>query len=205
MTAHPPCELISWGQVNRLCRKLARSIRSSGVAPDLIVAIGRGGYVPARILADLLGLMDLVGIRVEHYHGAQAAPMAIIRQALCLNIDDRRILLLDDVSDTGDTFDVALRHLQESGNPETMHTAAVHHKIVSHFEPNFYAHKIVNWRWIIYPWALVEDLTEFARDMRPVPSDVVTLGRRLLQERGIKTKRETLEDVLALLAAERDS
>jgi hypoxanthine phosphoribosyltransferase len=195
-------ELISWGQINGLCRTLVNKIRASGFAPDRIVAIGRGGYAPARIIADLMGLMDLVGIRVEHYQGTRMAPMAIVRQPLALSITGKRILLLDDVSDTGDTFDVALRHLQESGKPTKVHTAALHHKIVSRFEPDFYARKIIKWRWIIYPWAVVEDLTALAREMQPVPSDPVDLGRRLLQERGIKAKRNTLEDVLALLESE---
>lgn len=201
MIEYPPCELISWGQVKGLCRKLVLNIRAAGVAPDLIVAIGRGGYAPGRILADLMGLMDLVGIRVEHYRAAHKEPVATIRQPLAMEVTGRRILLMDDVSDTGDTFEVALRHLLEHGEPARIHTAALHHKIVSRVEPDFYARKIVKWRWLIYPWAVVEDLTAFAREMQPIPDDSQTLGRRLELERGIRTNAETLGDVLALLAA----
>ena len=168
----------------------------------MIVAIGRGGYVPGRILADQLGLMDLVALRVEHYHGAQKGPVARIRQPLSMGISGRRILLLDDVSDTGDTFDVALEHLRGLGMAERIHTAAIHHKIVSRIEPDFYARKIVKWRWIIYPWAVLEDLSAFALEMEPVPGDPETLGRRLWRERGLRVKRSVLEDVLALLAAQ---
>lgn len=42
------CELISWPEVQRLCLPLAKQIKSSGFNPDLVVAIGRGGYVPLR-------------------------------------------------------------------------------------------------------------------------------------------------------------
>ena len=202
MSGYPRCELISWGQVNALCRKLAQNIRSTGIAPDLIIAIGRGGYAPGRILADLLGLMELVGIRVEHYRAAHKEPLAIIRQPLTMEVTGRRVLLIDDVSDTGDTFELALKHLRTHGQPTQIHTAALHHKIASRVEPDFYANKIVKWRWLIYPWAVVEDLTAFAREMQPIPNDPQTLGRRLMLERGIRAKRETLDDVLALIAAE---
>ena len=183
-----------------MCRRLAGRIRDSGVAPDLIVAIGRGGYVPGRILADLLGLMDLVGIRIEHYRGAHRGPAARIRQPLAIDISGRRILLVDDVSDTGDTFELALEHLAEQGAPASVHTAAMHHKIVSRIEPDFYARKIVKWRWIIYPWAVTEDLAAFAQDMQPTPSSAAELRRRL-EERGVRTGQAVLEDVLRLLGA----
>ena len=202
MSSHPPCELISWGQIYGLCRKLSYKIRASGFTPDMIVAIGRGGYIPGRILADLLGLMDLVGIRIEHYHGARKGAAARIRQPLSIGIGGRRILLLDDVSDTGETFEVALEHLRENGAAEQMHTAAIHHKIVSRIEPDFYARKIVKWRWIIYPWAVLEDLSAFAWEMEPIPTDPETLRHLLWSERALKVKRATLEDVLALMAAQ---
>lgn len=181
---------------------LAHKIRASGFAPDLIVAIGRGGFVPGRLLADLLGLMDLAGIRIEHYHGARKGAVARMRQPLSLNIDGRRILLVDDVSDTGETFEVALEHLRENGAARQIFTAAIHHKISSRIEPDFYAHKIVKWRWIVYPWAVLEDLSAFAHEFEPKPEDPETLGRLLWSERGLKVKRATLEDVLALMAAQ---
>ena len=46
------CELISWKQVRILSRRLVALIRASAYEPDMIVAIGRGGYVPARLLSD---------------------------------------------------------------------------------------------------------------------------------------------------------
>jgi hypoxanthine phosphoribosyltransferase len=201
MGAYPRCELVSWHQVHTLSRILARRIRHSGFLPDMILAIGRGGYVPGRILADLLGLMELAGIRVEHYHGARKAPQTLIRQPLCVDIEGRRILLVDDVSDTGDTFEVAFAHLRERGNPLDLRTATLHHKLVSRVRPDYFARSIRKWRWLIYPWAVTEDLTAFARDMRPQPGSAQELGQRLWEERGIKAGPEILHDVLALLAS----
>ena len=41
-----PCRLITWEEAYQLSRRLSRLIKSSGFRPDLIIAIGRGGYVP---------------------------------------------------------------------------------------------------------------------------------------------------------------
>jgi len=73
-----PCELITWEGFYKLSRMLAFLIRQSGFRPDLIVAIGRGGYMPARILSDYLGLMDLASMRILHYRGAHKEPQAKI-------------------------------------------------------------------------------------------------------------------------------
>ena len=66
------CDLISWDEVHGLARNLAFSIHEAGFRPDLLVAIGRGGYVPGRLLADYLHMKNLTSCRVAHYGaGAQ--------------------------------------------------------------------------------------------------------------------------------------
>ena len=64
-----------------------------------------------------------------------------------------QVLLVDDVTDTGDTLRLAIEHMQ-SHNPAQLKVAVLQHKQVSPLEPDFYAQKIVAWRWVIYPWAL---------------------------------------------------
>jgi len=54
------------GSGRRLTRQLARMIDIAWFRPDIIVAIGRGGYLAARILSDYLGVFDLTGIKEQH-------------------------------------------------------------------------------------------------------------------------------------------
>ncbi len=61
------CELVSWEQFRALARQLALRVQSSGFRPDMIVAIGRGGYMPARLLSDYLDIYSLSGFKIEHY------------------------------------------------------------------------------------------------------------------------------------------
>jgi hypoxanthine phosphoribosyltransferase len=194
-----PCELISWEQCYGMCRDLAATIRAQRLQFDLLVAIGRGGYMPGRILSDLLGSMNLTSFKIEHYLGAQKSSQAIVRYGLNADVDGRRILLIDDVSDSGDTFKVAMQHIQSLGAPRAVTTAVLHHKVVSRYEPDLYAEKITQWRWLIYPWAVIEDLSTFINglDIRQAPRDVI--AERILLAHGIRVSDEQIKDALAIM------
>ena len=132
------CELVSWEQFRTLARQLALLVRSSGFKPDMIVAIGRGGHMPARLLSDYLDIYNLSGFKIEHYRRAQKQAQARVRYPLSANVEGLKLLLVDDVSDGGDTFEVAVSHLHERGPPAEIRTAVLHHKAVSSFVPDFY-------------------------------------------------------------------
>jgi hypoxanthine phosphoribosyltransferase len=163
----------------------------------MLIAIGRGGYVPARILADYLGLMALTGIKVEHYQGAQKQPVACVKYPLNITVTGCRVLVIDDVSDTGDTFAVTLEHIS-AFNPAAMRTAALHHKTVSSYRPDYFAEEIKTWRWLIYPWAVIEDISGFIERMEPRPQTVEAAANRLSQDYGLQVPLQTLEDVFQL-------
>lgn len=193
------CELITWNSVHALGRKLARKIVDSGYRPDVIVAIGRGGCVPGRILSDFLDQMDLTSFKIEHYQGLHKAKQARVRYPLATRVDERRVLLVDDVADSGETFAVALDHLKDCGPPAELRTAVLHYKTVSSHVPDYYAKKIINWRWIIYPWAIAEDVGSFIRAMDPRPASPEEAAQRLAAEHGIRLPRALLSDLLAVV------
>ena len=70
------------------------------------------------------------------------------------------------------TFGLAMEHLWDRGAAE-VRTAALHHKVVSSFVPDYYARKVIKWRWIIYPWAIMESLSERIGAMELRPSNTV--------------------------------
>lgn len=193
------CELVSWSRFHTLARRLTHLIRASGFRPDTIVAIGRGGYMPARILSDFLEVLDLTSFKIEHYHATRKDRQAIVRYPLNADLRGRRVLLVDDVTDSGDTFAVALDHLAACGPPAVVRSAVLHHKVVSPYVPDYYAQKVVKWRWIIYPWAVAEDVGSFIRAMTPRPADATEIGHRLAAEHGIRLPPRLLQDILATL------
>lgn len=197
--ATPPLqrELVSWDAVHDLARKLARQIAESGYRPDIIVAIGRGGWVPGRILSDFIGQMDLTSFKIEHYRSARRIKVAQVRYPLAADVRGRRVLLVDDVADSGETFAVALAHLKRRGAPAELRTAVLHYKTVSAFVPDYYAQKVIKWRWIIYPWAIAEDVGSLIRAMEPRPAGVDAVAQRLVAEHGLRLPRKILRDLLA--------
>jgi hypoxanthine phosphoribosyltransferase len=159
------CQLITWGGALRMSRSLANMIHKSGYKPDIIVAIGRGGYVPARIVCDYLLFRDLTSIRIEHWGvAATLEKEAHVKFGLSTDISGLKVLLVDDITDTGDTFEAALDYLNKH-NPASVKTAVLQHKTCSVYTPDFFVHRIIKWRWIIYPWAAFEDLSGFIKQV----------------------------------------
>ncbi len=194
------CEILSWGSIVRDTRRLSRIIRDSGYSPELIVAIGRGGYVPARILCDYLLIHDLASIKVEHWGtGAVRREKAVVKFPLCAQIRNKKVLLVDDVTDTGDTLRVALRHLARF-RPRDVRTAVLIHKTCSVTAPDYFLRKIVKWRWVIFPWHLMEDLTGFIQKLKAEGiSRENDLRRRLKQRYAIDVPMNTIREVLSII------
>lgn len=199
------CEVITWRRFAGLARRLAIKIQSAGYQPDLIIAIARGGYAPARVLADYLGVMNVASIKVEHYRGTRKVAKAYVRHPLPDNVRGRRVLIVDDVSDTGDTFEVAVPHIREHLPDAEIRTAVLLHKATCPDLPDFHARKVIKWRWIIFPWAIMEDLSAFlAAAGRPIPN-AEEFARLLHEKHKLRLPRQPLEDALALALAGKTS
>lgn len=190
------CELISWHKTYGLARGVAAQIRAAAFRPDLIVAIARGGYIPARLLCDLLDVYELTSIRITHYRaGANQQTQAALASPLAVGIRDKHVLLVDDVSDSGDTLQVAIAHLQ-GFHPAQVKVAVLHHKTVSPIVPDFYGQRVVTWRWIIYPWAMVEDIRGLLQRLPEPPRDRQSAAQVLQQAYGLRVPPGALDEAL---------
>jgi hypoxanthine phosphoribosyltransferase len=193
------CELISWAMVQQMCQRLAGLVRASDYNPDIVIAIGRGGYVPARLVCDYLDIMALTSIRIEHYlSGSDRQEQTIIRYPLCTDIRNRNVLLVDDVNDSGETLAVATQYLQGL-EPREIRTAVMQHKNSSNFAVDYCARKVIKWRWLIYPWAVNEDISGFLRRLSPVPQSLQAAQQLLAGQFGIKISTRRLRDVYAFM------
>lgn len=198
------CDLLSFNDVIKLSKILSRKIKASGYLPDLIIAIGRGGYVPGRLICDFLLFSDLTSMKIEHYtRAADMQPEAKIRFPISVDISGRKVLIVDDVTDTGETLTLAVDYVQSLG-PAEVRTAVLQHKTCSPFVPDFYAQKITRWRWIIYPWARYEDLAGFAEKIiRNRTLDVSQILSEFKSRYELDIKEAELQEILSDLA-ERD-
>lgn len=198
MTRLPPCTFVSWRAVDRLSRELARMIRASGYRPDIVVAIGRGGYVPARLVCDFLHIERMTGIKVEHYVATRKQDEVTIRYPLNADIGGLDVLLVDDVNDSGDTLEAVVRYLR-SFSPREVRTGVLHEKAVTRFPADLVAKRIRTWRWYVYPWAVIEDVTSFVRALEPPAGSAEAARRRLWEEHRIRVTPRAMEDTLEFM------
>jgi len=87
---------------------LASEIRLSGYNPQVIVGVSRGGWPPARVMSDLLENPNLANMRVEFYKNiGVTAKRPKISQPVTSEVSGKRVLVVDDVSDSGHSLRVA--------------------------------------------------------------------------------------------------
>ena len=147
-------EVPSWNQIHKMLINQKEKIRSENFTPDTIIAITRGGWIPARILSDLLEVYDLTTIRVEFYLGlSKTRKKPILTQKLSKQIASKKILLVDDVADSGKSLQIAKNHILQK-DPRAVKIATLYKKPQSKVEPNYYE-KIAK-HWIIFPWDIRE-------------------------------------------------
>jgi uncharacterized protein len=183
-------------EVVERCDRLARAVLDAGFVPDTVVAVARGGFMPARFLCDFLEIRKLCSIRVQHYAaGAHSSGEARVTIPLSADIAGARVLLVDDVNDSGETLAVAGPYL-ESFSPAAVRTAVLHEKSSTRHLADFRAEEIRQWHWLLYPWAMVEDVGQFIRDMHPAPRSVAEIRQRLLEQYGFVPSPAQLDRVL---------
>ncbi len=163
MTVELKCKLVSWNEVVEMCKKLAAKIEADGYIPQTMVGLARSGFVPSRLLSDLLGVTDLVALKVEHWLDTtgEHREEASIPYKIPLPIEGKRVLVVDDIVDTGKSMNLSVQYLRRF-KPAMLKTAVMQYITSSEHVPDYYAVKVEDWTWFVYPWNLYEDLGNLA-------------------------------------------
>ena len=186
MIANIDYEVPTWNQIYEMLLCQAQKIKTQNYRPDLIVAIARGGVVPARILSDLLETPNLNFIQIEFYTNINLTLQEpILKQTLTTNVTDKKTLLIDDIADTGKSLKLAKTHLQQQEAIE-IKTATLYQKIQSLTTPDFYEKQTVNW--VVFPWDIKETLRKII--LRP-------FSKRILNQEIAKLVKAGLPKQLA--------
>jgi hypothetical protein len=116
---------ISWEKFGELCRVLA--LGAARYQPEAVVGIARGGWLPATVLACMLRC-DLYPMRLSRRErGRVVHDTPLILLPPPAQVAGRRVLLLDDIADTGVTLSLGLRTLKRAGVAEVRTAALVAH------------------------------------------------------------------------------
>lgn len=185
MTDLPTCRLAGWADLDAWTRLLAEKVRAAGRLPDAIVGLTRGGWVPARLMADHLGVKRLLALQTAHW-GVTATRdgHAALTEKLSGSVEGAKVLVVDDITDTGESLALAVEHIQTSGRPSRLETATCLHITHSKFVPTYFAEEVPSdrWVWVVFPWTYWEDLRALAQKALPEGKDPAGVARVLREK-----------------------
>lgn len=144
----------AWDEINDLAFKIAKQILAAGKKFDRIVTLAKGGWPMTRSLVDFLSVDKVVSLGIKFYSGInQRFSQPEIYQDFPVKLTGEKILLFDDVTDTGNSFQFTQTHLQKN-NVQSITTASLFYKPHSVFKPDYYGFETS--AWIIFPYEVVE-------------------------------------------------
>jgi hypothetical protein len=177
-------EVPTWDQIYEMLLNLVEKIRKNGFKPDIIVGVSRGGWPPARVLSDLMGNPNLANVRAEFYLGvAETKEEPVLTQPVSMKVAGKKVLVVDEVADTGKTLKLVKEHIIEKGATEVK-IATVYFKPWSIVKPDYYEKETSCW--IVFPWEIKETVRKIVK----------TCG-----EKGKSIERETAKLVKAGISA----
>jgi xanthine phosphoribosyltransferase len=139
---------VSWDQFHRDARALAWRLSAAGPF-DALVAITRGGLVPAAIVSRELELRVIETVCIASYHDYKTQGGLQVLKTIAEQVsrsDGARILVIDDLVDTGATAKVVREMLPKA------HFATVYAKPLGRPLVDTFITEVSQDTWIYFPW-----------------------------------------------------
>lgn len=136
---------VSWNEIHVLSKTLSSHLRQSGQKWDRLIAVTRGGMVPACLVARELDIRVIDTASVKSYDHQTQSEARVLKMPESIGTG-KNCLIVDDLSDTGNTFK-ALRTLL----PEATY-ACLYVKPAGKPFTDFYAQDTTQDTWIYLPW-----------------------------------------------------
>lgn len=175
----------TWNDITLLTLRLARKIVEAQSVPDILVGILRGGWIVARLLSDYLSVNSVEAVGVKFYKGVgERYEKPVITHPLTANINEKKVLIVDDVADSGKTLQITIELLQLYG-PKEIKTASIYVKPTTIVIPDFYVAETD--AWIIFPWEYAEVL------------------RNIVKSKGLSLTADSLNRVVSEIGLERNA
>jgi hypoxanthine phosphoribosyltransferase len=179
MNPEPEFEVPTWNQIYNMLLNLAEETRKNGFNPDIIVGVSRGGWPPARVLSDLLGNPTLANVKAEFYLGvAETKGEPTLTQPVSMAVAGKKVLIVDEVADTGKSLKLVKKHIIEEGAYEVK-IATVYYKPWSVVVPDYYGKETS--RWIVFPWEIKETIREIVKKCREKGKSVEEEAAKLVK------------------------
>lgn len=162
MTTSQPITLLTftWQDIERDMVELGKQVAASGFAPDMLLGITRGGLVPLGLMARELDNRNIASITAQSYAGTDRGELSITN-APGIGLAGKKVLLVDELADSGITLDKVKSFIQEKYQPLEVRTAVGYvKKGVCEIYPDFFVAEIPDDKnyWIYFPWEEEPDI-----------------------------------------------
>jgi hypoxanthine phosphoribosyltransferase len=145
-------ERMTWAELGSGSRDLAAQMVADGYEPDLILGIARGGLLTSGALSYALDVKNAFTMNVEFYTGIDErlpVPMLLPPVPDLVDLHDERVLIADDVADTGQTLKLVKDFL--AGKVGEVRVAVLYEKPRSIVNCEYVWRRTD--RWIDFPWS----------------------------------------------------
>ena len=148
-------EILTWDLFGSASRELAQLVADDGYVPEMILSIARGGLLVGGALGYALGVKNVYTMNVEFYTGVDErleVPRILPPAPDFVDLEDARILIADDVADTGHT----LESVEEfcAGKVGEVRVAVLYEKSRSLVRCDYVWRRTD--RWIDFPWSAMD-------------------------------------------------
>ncbi len=142
---------LTWEDVEKIADELAESILKSNFQPDYIIGITAGGLIPLYFLARKLNLVDkILTISANSYDKDKQHDLKILYLPE-VDLSNKKVLLVDEISGTGRTLREIARILIEKYQVRELRTVTFVTMEESEFCPDFYG-RTEKKDWVLFPW-----------------------------------------------------
>ncbi len=123
-------------------RKLLEQIKA--FQPEMIVGIARGGLSLSHALAEGLNIRDVQTLRTELYDESEKRDAITIHNN-CVFEHIKRVLVVDDIADSGDTLKAVMSELLEKNSKIEFRSCTLFYKRTSVYEPHYWINEADDW------------------------------------------------------------
>jgi hypoxanthine phosphoribosyltransferase len=152
-------EVMTWDDLGRGGRARAPAGAADGYRPDMILGIARGGLLVAGGVGYALGIKNTFTMNVEFYTGVDERldlPMILPPVPDLVDFQETRVLIADDVADTGATLQLVQEFCR--GKVAEVRCAVLYEKPRSAVRCDYVWRRTD--RWIIFPWSAEEPVLQ---------------------------------------------
>jgi uncharacterized protein len=159
-------EVLDWAGFGTAVRELAQLVVDSGYRPDVILSVARGGLLVGGALSYSLDVKPCYLVNVVFYTGVDerlGQPIVLPPPLDLAEARAARVLIADDVADTGGTL-ALVQDLCREVVAETR-IAVLYAKPRSIVEPDYVWRRTE--RWIDFPWSSTSAMADLPEETRP--------------------------------------